>query len=187
MCGENLVGIEVVTWSEISESGLRRAPSKEVDSNYPLILIPKMAIKTDFREMCRDSGLALTHQRQVIFDTLASMHHPTPEEVFEEVRKAIPSISHATVYKTLHTFVEHGILRELSPHHGTLRVDMGSPHHHAICTKCKTVIDIEPEAVGPIELAGHVPNGFKIERVAVEVRGLCATCAARAASSASQV
>src|SRR3954447_19480835 len=100
-----------------------------------------MEKKPEFRELCKESGLALTHQRQVIFDTLAEMHHPSPDEVFEKVRAAIPSISHATVYKTLHTFVEHGILRELSPHHGTLRVDMGSePHHHVICTRCKTVM-----------------------------------------------
>ena len=137
-----------------------------------------MTQRSNFRKLCQDSGLALTHQRQVIFDTLAEMHHPSPDEVFEQVRLLIPSISHATVYKTLHTFVEHGILRELSPHHGTLRVDMGSePHHHLICVRCKSVSDVAPETVETVKVTGQLPKGFKVERVAVEIQGICAKCA----------
>src|SRR5215475_9066770 len=104
-----------------------------------------MTIAPDFRKLCKKSGLAPTHQRQVVFDSLTVVpghHHPSPEEVYEQVRKRIPSISQATVYKTLHTFVEHGILRELSPHHGAWRVDINTnPHHHLICTRCKSVTD----------------------------------------------
>ncbi len=132
----------------------------------------------DFRALCEQTGLALTHQRQVIFNTLMAMHHPSPEEVFEEVKREIPSISHATVYKTLHTFVKHGILRELSPHHGTLRVDIGTePHHHLICICCKKVMDLEPDAIAPVTFTGQLPTGFRVERVAVEIQGLCEGCA----------
>lgn len=136
-----------------------------------------MGLKPDFRTLCKESGLALTHQRQVIFDTLVKMHHPSPDEVWEAVKKAIPSISHATVYNTLHTFIEHGIVRSLSPHHGTLRVDMGQePHHHLICTRCKKVMDVEFEDVGPVKLKGKLPGGFQVERIAVEIQGLCSDC-----------
>ncbi len=144
-----------------------------------------MRIAPDFRELCKQSGLALTHQRQVVFDSLASMpehHHPSPEEVFEKVRKLIPSISQATVYKTLHTFVEHGIVRELSPHHGTLRVDINTrAHHHLFCTQCKAVMDIGEEDVDPVTLRRGLPNGFRVERVTVEIQGLCETCRETAA------
>jgi Fur family peroxide stress response transcriptional regulator len=134
----------------------------------------------DFRELCKKSGLALTHQRQVVFDSLTAMpdhHHPSPEEVYEKVRKLIPSISQATVYKTLHTFVEHGILRELSPHHGTLRVDVNThAHHHLICTRCKSVMDIEDDHLDPVKLRRGLPRGFQVERVAIEIQGLCENC-----------
>ena len=137
-----------------------------------------MKQKPDFRHLCKDSGLALTHQRQVIFDALAEMHHPSPDEVWEEVKKAIPSISHATVYKTLHTFVEHGMLRELSPHHGTLRVDMNThAHHHLICTQCKSVMDIDDDHLDRVKLKRKLPRGFQVERIAVEIQGLCEKCA----------
>jgi Fur family peroxide stress response transcriptional regulator len=135
----------------------------------------------DFRELCRKSGLAVTHQRQVIFDSLGRMpDHPSPEDVYAVVKRAIPSISLATVYKTLHTFVEHGILRELSPHHGTLRVDWNThAHHHLICTRCKKVMDIDDDELGPVKVKRKLPKGFKVERVAVEVQGLCAQCSGK--------
>lgn len=140
-----------------------------------------MKATPDFRELCHQSGLALTHQRQVVFDCLAAMpenHHPSPEEVYAKVRKLIPSISQATVYKTLHTFVEHGILRELSPHHGTLRVDINThTHHHLFCTECKSVVDIEEDDLDPVKFKRRLPKGFRVERVSVEIQGLCEKCA----------
>ena len=44
--------------------------------------------------------------------------HPSPEEVYAAVRERIPAISLATVYKNIHLFVESGVLREVSMHHG---------------------------------------------------------------------
>ena len=62
---------------------------------------------SQFRDLCHQHGWAVTHQRQIIFETLMAMPgHPSPEEVFERVRKKIPAISLATVYKTIHTFLD---------------------------------------------------------------------------------
>jgi Fe2+ or Zn2+ uptake regulation protein len=103
--------------------------------------------------------------------------HPSPEEVYDEVRKQIPSISLATVYKTLHTFVEGGALRELSLHHGSIRVDaITEPHHHLVCTKCKAVFDLDEGALKPPQLLGKIPKGFRVERMSVELHGLCKKC-----------
>ncbi len=132
----------------------------------------------DFRELCRRHGLALTHQRAVIYDSLMSAPgHPSPEEVYAVVRKQIPSISLATVYKTLHTFVESGVLRELSLHHGSLRVDpVTGPHHHLVCTKCKAVFDLDEAALEAPHIVGKIPKGFKVQGISVELHGLCEPC-----------
>ena len=77
-----------------------------------------------FRALCAEHGIAVTHQRQVLYETMQGMHgHPSPEEVYASVKERIPSISLATVYKNIHLFVQSGVLRELSMHHGTLRVE----------------------------------------------------------------
>ena len=86
-----------------------------------------------FRELCQENGIAVTHQRQVLYEVMKTMHgHPSPEEVYARVKKKVPAISLATVYKNIHLFVESGVFREVSMHHGSLRVEMNndgaSPH-----------------------------------------------------------
>ena len=141
---------------------------------------------TSFRALCAEHGIAVTHQRQVLFETMQRMHgHPSPEEVYASVKERIPSISLATVYKNIHLFVESGVLRELSIHHGTIRVEMNKrPHHHVVCSVCKRVSDVDDEELGMgVDLDEHIagadhrlPNGFLVERLSVDVIGVCPDC-----------
>lgn len=130
-----------------------------------------------FEELCREHNLAATHQRRVIFEAVTSRPgHYSPEEIYATVRAEIPSISLATVYKNLKTFVEAGILREVSPHHGTLRVDPNlEPHHHLVCRKCKSITDIDEKFLDPVRVR-RAPAGFKIEQFSVDILGLCSNC-----------
>ncbi|MDX2152015.1 MAG: transcriptional repressor [Bryobacteraceae bacterium] len=132
-----------------------------------------------FRERCRERGLALTHQRLVIYRVLAGMeHHPSPEALYEMVKKEIPSISLGTVYKNIHTFLDNGLLREVTLHHGTLRLETKlDPHHHLVCSRCKTIVDLEESDLEPVRLKKRLPKGFRVERFRVEAVGLCAACA----------
>jgi len=107
--------------------------------------------------------------------------HPSPEEVYLKVRELIPAVSLATVYKNIHIFLASGILREVSPHHGSLRVEMNShPHHHLVCTNCRKIQDIsESELIafgGCRPVQQTLPGGFLAQRLSVDVLGLCASC-----------
>ncbi len=119
----------------------------------------------------------MTPQRQIIYETLMSMPgHPSAEAVYAQVKEQLPSISLATVYKNLHLFIESGIIREMSQHHGTLRLETkAEPHDHLVCRTCRKVWDIE-HAGAKLEERLNVPDGFKAERYAVEVLGVCQTC-----------
>jgi Fur family peroxide stress response transcriptional regulator len=143
---------------------------------------------THFRQMCEQAGLAVTHQRQVIYEVLRSIDgHPSPEEVYARVKRRIPSISLATVYKNLHLFIGSGIFQQVSLHHGSMRVETNqAPHHHLLCTRCKAILDIEPELLGLAEMPRQLPSGFRMERVAVDVLGICAGCQAGEAQNASE-
>ena len=131
-----------------------------------------------FREICHENGIAVTHQRQVLFEVMKSMHgHPSPEEVYARVKRKIPAISLATVYKNIHLFVESGVFREVSMHHGSLRVEMnGEAHHHMVCSKCKAITDIGEDELGLVAKRNKLPGGFLVERYAVDVIGVCAKC-----------
>ncbi len=131
-----------------------------------------------FRALCREHSLAATHQRQIIYHAvMASAAHPTPEAVYEKVRREIPSISLGTVYKNLHTFLEAGLLKEVSLHHGTLRVDARTePHHHLVCKVCRSIIDLDEADVEPARVRRKLPAGFHVERQNVEIIGICESC-----------
>ena len=135
-----------------------------------------------FREVCERNGIAMTHQRQVLYEVMQHMEgHPSPEDIYERVKEKIPAISLATVYKNIHLFVASGVLRELSLHHGSVRLEMnGEEHHHAVCSKCKSVSDLDEKSLGLLQKRKKLPGGFLVERYAVDVIGICATCQAEA-------
>jgi Fe2+ or Zn2+ uptake regulation protein len=137
-----------------------------------------LAEANEFRTLCDDAGIAVTHQRQVVYQVLKSMHgHPSPEEVYAKVKVRVPSISLATVYKTIHLFIESGVFHEVSLHHGSLRVETNArPHHHLVCTSCKSVSDIDAGDLDIGGKAGKLSGGFLVQRYAVDVLGLCADC-----------
>ena len=136
--------------------------------------------ETSFREVCEEHGIAVTHQRQVLYEVMQGMDgHPSPEEIFAKVKQKIPAVSLATVYKNIHLFVESGVLREVSLHHGSRRVERNErEHHHLVCSRCRSITDIGPEELGAsLQLQGRrMPGGFVAERYSVDVIGVCAKC-----------
>lgn len=122
----------------------------------------------------------MTHQRQVLYETMREMKgHPSPEEVHARMKETIPSISLATVYKNIHLFVASGVFREMSVHHGTLRVEMNrEEHHHMVCSICRSITDVEASDVDIRLPQTGVQSGFKVERCSVDIIGVCAECQA---------
>jgi Fur family transcriptional regulator, peroxide stress response regulator len=131
----------------------------------------------EFRRLCREHNLAATHQRQKIYEALVSRPgHYSPEEIYGQVKQDLPSISLATVYKNLKTFVQAGLLREVSPHHGWSIDANPHPHHHLVCTRCRSISDIDVDRLDPLKLRGRLPAGFRIEKFSVEIHGICKGC-----------
>lgn len=133
-----------------------------------------------FRGRCVEAGLPCTHQRQILYRALLeAADHPSPEMLYERVKRDIPSISLGTVYRNIKTFLDHGLIGEASLHHGSLRLEANnSAHHHLVCQRCRKMFDLPAEDVGEIRLRNALPRGFQVERFVVEAHGLCAECAA---------
>jgi Fur family peroxide stress response transcriptional regulator len=137
-----------------------------------------MILTKPFRQLCAEHGIAVTHQRQVLYEVMQGMDgHPSPEEIYARVKRKIPSISLATVYKNIHLFVESGVLREVSLHHGSQRLEMNAEeHHHLVCSKCKSIEDIDENSLGTLPKRRKLADGFLVERYSVDVIGICAKC-----------
>jgi Fur family peroxide stress response transcriptional regulator len=135
-----------------------------------------------FQELAWKCGLAAPHQRQVIHEAIVATpgHHST-ETIYAAVRRRIPSISLAAAYKNLRMFVEHGLLREVSPHASPLLVEGNlEPHHHLVCTRCcKAVQGIEGDFIHFKRLLRQAPRGFDPTQLQLDVFGLCRQCSAK--------
>lgn len=130
------------------------------------------------REALEANGQRFTEQRAAVYRCLlATDRHPSADDVFTEVRRVVPDISLATVYKSLETLVTCGLASKLTYGDGSARYDARTdPHHHARCLVCGTVVDLpgrlEPTALSDL---GELP-GFSVEGYRFEVVGVCSAC-----------
>ena len=127
----------------------------------------------------RDAGLRVTPQRLTIYETLVrEKHHPTAQALFERLQSTLPSLSQATVYNTLQTMVEMGLVRELgTAGDGTVRYDADiSPHAHLVCTDCNSIEDFAGVEVPVPDPTAFKEKGYTIRSMAVYYYGLCDQC-----------
>ena len=126
---------------------------------------------------CRAAGMNMTPQRLGIYRALLeSYDHPSPEALFERVKPQLPSISLATIYKTLDTLVELGFASELPATGDTKRYDANmTRHHHLVCRSCNAVEDFDDEALSAVKAPRRI-NGFQPESISIHVHGLCRRC-----------
>lgn len=136
----------------------------------------------------RGAGLKLTPQRMAIVQELAQdPTHPTAQELFERLRRSMPTMSFATVYNTLGALAEAGLCASLSLSPGPARFDANmEPHDHAVCDKCGNVRDVPCEPLAETNptktaLEGPCMAGFSLRTVERIFRGVCAACAAKEA------
>jgi Fur family peroxide stress response transcriptional regulator len=138
-----------------------------------------------FAEHCRKSGLSVTRQRLAIFEALAaSREHPSAEDIHRAVRKRVPHLSLATVYKNLESLREIGAVSDVNALHEHGRYEAalpgtgaGKPHHHLVCISCRKVVDLHDAALDGLRVSDTL--GFQVRALKVQVEGLCPDCAAR--------
>jgi Fur family peroxide stress response transcriptional regulator len=126
----------------------------------------------------RSKGFKATSQRIAICrNVLRSRDHPTPQRVYDEVKKVHPTVSLATVYKTLGVLEELNLVQDLSPKHGEMRLDPNvEPHLNLVCRNCNAVRDVENDHLKRIiaDVAGR--ERFSVSGERLIIYGLCESC-----------
>lgn len=138
-----------------------------------------MKVTTDQLVKClRAQNISVTPQRLEILRSIVSRYdHPSADAIYQEVRKHLPMISFNTVYKTLETFCQLGLITKINPLHEVARYDGNvQPHAHLICRHCHRVEDANWQWPQDLPLPEMGENGFRIETVSVQFFGLCSKC-----------
>jgi Fur family peroxide stress response transcriptional regulator len=128
-------------------------------------------------EQCRSAGMNITPQRIAIYRALLqSEEHPTPEMLFRVVSRKMPSLSLATIYKTLDAFMEIRLINAVPVVSEKRRYDANvDPHHHLVCSSCGEIRDYYTHDYDSL-VPSHPVNGFTPKAVSVNITGVCATC-----------
>lgn len=92
----------------------------------------------------RDKGFKVTPQRLAIYDVLAKTKmHPSAEMIFHQLQPLYPTMSLATVYKTIEILKEIGLVQMLNVGEDSFRYDAEMNNHaHVCCTSCGRVDDL---------------------------------------------
>ncbi|RMF27089.1 MAG: transcriptional repressor [Cyanobacteria bacterium J083] len=122
-------------------------------------------------------GLRVTPQRYAIYANLASRQdHPTVEQLLQDLNETLPISSQATVYSSLQTLREVGLVREILLEEGRCRYDANiAKHHHFRCRCCGKIRDIAWENFADLNL-DNLDLPVKAESYEVIVQGICDTC-----------
>jgi len=131
-----------------------------------------------FKEQLRNAGVKLTHQRMEIFREVAmSEHHPNAEKIYKSVRRRLPSLSLDTVYRTLWSLLDLGLITTLGPPRKTVRFDANMDlHHHFVCTKCGMTCDLYNKNLDRLKIPESEEIFETVQRTQVEVSGICMKC-----------
>lgn len=122
-------------------------------------------------ELLREKGIQPSAQRVAVGEyVLFTEDHPSADQVWSKVGATFPLISRATVYNTLHLFVEKGLLRQHVLAEGRVVFDPKTEmHHHFIDEESGRIFDVPWEAfevkqIDPLE-------GFEARELQVVMRG----------------
>ncbi len=123
--------------------------------------------------------MRFSKQRQQVLKTLQEFpNHPTAEQIYEQVRKKIPTISLGTVYRNLGLLVEQNIIRKFeSPGESSIRYDgRNDEHSHLVCMNCNKVYDIDISTFSQLDITLEHNTGFKVQEHDIVLRGICKEC-----------
>ncbi|MCP3959528.1 MAG: transcriptional repressor [bacterium] len=132
----------------------------------------------DVDQLLREHGLQVTAQRLALIRAVESHPHATADELIDDVRAVIGSISRQAVYDTLSILVEKNLIRRIQPAGSAARYEdrVGDNHHHLICRGCGRTFDIDCALGATPCLVADDDHGFEIDEAEVIYWGRCPSC-----------
>src|SRR5688572_27516999 len=138
----------------------------------------KHSAKEKFMHFLAHKNLRITTQRQTIIDTVfATEEHFTAEQLLDWSRTKDPTISRATVYRTLPLLTESGLVREMDFGNDHKFYDPNYAehpnHNHIICHDCEKIVEFESDTIERIENEITHKLGFSVKTQRLQITASC--------------
>ena len=129
-------------------------------------------------DLLREHGLSVTAQRLEILRIVSEYPHIAADQVTELAIESLGAISKQSVYDTLNTLAEKGLLRRIQPTGSSARYEdrINDNHHHVICRSCGVVADVDCAVGRRPCLNASDTHGFTIDEAEVVYWGYCPNC-----------
>lgn len=130
------------------------------------------------QDVLKSRGVTVTAQRLAVLNAVSRAPHATAEKLVDLAKGEIGAISRQSVYDTLNTFVDLGLVRRIQPSGSPALYEdrVGDNHHHLICRGCGRVVDVDCSVGAMPCLQAANDNGFEIDEAEVAYWGRCPDC-----------
>jgi Fe2+ or Zn2+ uptake regulation protein len=132
-------------------------------------------------ERLSGAGRRRTAPRQAIVECLLRANgHVSADEVAAEVQDRFPSVNISTVYRTLDTLEELGIIDHVHLGHGRALYHLADQdHQHLVCESCDSVEEIPATKMRSLARAIEREHGFEVDTRHFAIVGTCRRCRRR--------
>ena len=143
-----------------------------------MAVIDRMEAKEKFIAFLIHKNLRITSQRRAIVDTVfGTDQHFNAEQLLEWARERDPSVSRATVYRTLPLLTESGLVHEMDFGKDYKIYDPNYANHpnhnHIICDDCDKVVEFESEQLDALENEISHKLGFRVNTQQLRINASC--------------
>jgi Fur family transcriptional regulator, peroxide stress response regulator len=141
---------------------------------------PKKSVASIIQTL-RSKGYKATPQRIAICKfALLSREHPSVQRIYSEVRKTHPTVSLATIYKTLQILKESGSIQELDFPYDQTRYDPYlAPHINLVCSRCGKIQDLDDSIAQELIKRVVTVTKFIPTSQRLDVYGVCEKCSSK--------
>lgn len=135
---------------------------------------------TELANKLREKGLKVTPQRLAIYHMLLHTdEHPNAETIYHSLVADNPTMSLATVYKTMDYFKQLGLVQELNVGDSCSHYDANvNCHPHVVCLSCGKVSDLYCEDLTDIFHKSSCSIDFQVAYEQLILYGTCHACKA---------
>ncbi len=134
-------------------------------------------------ELLRAHGLRRMASRIAVLAVIEPANtHLSVAEIDQRLRECLPAEDQppdlATIYRTVTTLVDQGVLHALALEGGVTTYGLAAdPHHHAVCTQCGSIIEVPAQQLTSALEHASAGSSFTLsERAGLTLHGLCPNC-----------